>query len=296
MSKLWPWLVMCFLGLGWGVTFPLTKIAVSAGFQAWGLVFWQVVFSSVILGALLLIKRKAFSLGWPQWRIAIFIAFAGTVFPNSASYRAAVELPAGMMAIIISTVAMFSYPIAMMMRVDRLEPRRLVGLLMGVFAVVLLSLPDLTGPALGQVPFILLALVAPFFYGIEGNVVARYGTAGLDAIQTLFLASVFSMFLMGPVAYASGQFVMIPLVFEPAHWAILGIGVIHAVVYSTFVWILGKVGAVFASQVSYLVTIFGVIMSAWVLGEDYPSTLWLALLAIFIGMALVQPRAADQVT
>ena len=292
MLKLWPWLAMTAMGMGWGMTFPLTKIAVDAGYQPWGLVFWQVVFSSTILGLIVLMKRQKFRIGGAQLRIAVFIAFSGTIFPNTASYRAAAELPAGMMAILIATVAMFSYPIAILMGVDRLELRRLVGLFSGILAVVLLSWPDLTGPTLGQAPFILLALVAPFFYAIEGNVVARYGTAGLDPVQTLFLASCIGMFLMGPMAIISGQFVSLSIPFSTAHWSILAIGVIHALVYSSYVWILGKVGSVFASQVSYLVTIFGVIFSSLVLSEAYPNTLWLALIVIFVGMALVQPRAA----
>ena len=35
-----------------------------------------------------------------------------------------------------------------------------------------------------------VALVAPAFYAVEGNFVARYGTAGLDAVQVLLGASV----------------------------------------------------------------------------------------------------------
>ena len=33
--------------------------------------------------------------------------------------------------------------------------------------------------------FVPLALVAPFFYGLEGNVVAKWGTAGLDPAEVL---------------------------------------------------------------------------------------------------------------
>jgi len=43
-------------------------------------------------------------------------------------------------------------------------------------------LPGATG-----IGFVFLGLVASFFYGFEGNYVAKYGTQGLDPVETLFL-------------------------------------------------------------------------------------------------------------
>ncbi|MEL7089895.1 MAG: EamA/RhaT family transporter, partial [Planctomycetota bacterium] len=34
-------LVLLALGAGWGLTMPLTKIAVSEGYKHFGLLFWQ---------------------------------------------------------------------------------------------------------------------------------------------------------------------------------------------------------------------------------------------------------------
>ncbi len=52
----------------------------------------------------------------------------------------------------------------------------------------------------------------------------------------------------------------------------------------------GRAGAVFAAQVSYLVTAFGVGRAMAILGERFSATVWLAMLMMFAGLFLVQPR------
>lgn len=34
-------LCLLIMGIGWGATIPLTKVAVSEGYQEFGLIFWQ---------------------------------------------------------------------------------------------------------------------------------------------------------------------------------------------------------------------------------------------------------------
>jgi drug/metabolite transporter (DMT)-like permease len=70
---------------------------------------------------------------------------------------------------------------------------------------------------------------------------------------------------------------------------------VHAGVYAGYVWMVGRAGAVFAAQVSYLVTAFGVIWAMAILGERFSGTVWLAMLMMFAGLFLVQPRPAAPV-
>ncbi len=78
-----------------------------------------------------------------------------------------------------------------------------------------------------------------------------------------------------------------------AQVALIAASVVHVLVYATYVWLVGRAGAVFTAQVSYLVTGFGLLWAWLLLGEAYAATLWLALGAMFVGMYLVQPRPRD---
>ncbi len=296
MKAVWPWIVLLLLGAGWGVTFPLTKVAVSTGYGHYGLVFWQLALGAVFLGGICALRGQPIHLGRREIAMGIVIAIIGTIFPNTASYQAAVELPAGVMAILVATVSIFAYPVAMMLGVDRFDLRRLFGLTLGLGAVVVLSWPQLmegdTVLGGGSLGFILLGLVAPLFYAFEGNIVGKYGTFRMDAIQTLFVASCIGTLLMIPVVVISGHYIVPQWPVPKEQWAMFGVAIVHATVYSGYVWFVGRVGAVFAAQVAYAVTLFGVFASAWFLAEAYPSTMWAALGLMIAGMALVQPRKA----
>ncbi len=102
---------------------------------------------------------------------------------------------------------MFAFPIALLLATDRFSWVRLGGLICGLVGVVLLVGPEASLPERWMVAFIPLALIAPVFYGLEGNVVARWGTAGLDPIQVLCGASVVGAVIALPLALASGQFI-----------------------------------------------------------------------------------------
>ena len=167
--------ILAVLGAGWGSTQPLAKIAVSEGYQPLGLVFWQLVIGAVLLGAYTHLRGKTLPLGPAQIRLYVIIALIGTVLPNSASYAAAARLPAGLISILLSLVPMFAFPIALLMGVDRFTLPRLLGLLCGLAGVLLIVGPEASLPERAMVAFVPLALIAPAFYGLEGNVVAKWG-------------------------------------------------------------------------------------------------------------------------
>jgi drug/metabolite transporter (DMT)-like permease len=64
-------------------------------------------------------------------------------------------------------------------------------------------------------------------------------------------------------------------------------------VYTGYVWLVSQAGAVFASQVAYVVTGMGVIWSMLLLTERYSGWVWASLLLILVGMFMVQPRRKD---
>lgn len=282
---------LIFMGLGWGATVPLGKIAVSEGYRHFGLIFWQMVIAVVVLGVMVRLRGSIVKWGPRQMFVYCVIALIGTILPNSASYTAAIYLPAAILGIIIATVPMFSFPIAIAIGNDQFHPLRVLGLLFGLAGVLFLLLPTAVLPDRALLWFIPLALVAPFFYGIEGNFVAKFGTAGMGPIATLFGASVVGSVLSFPLAVLSGQWIspLEPLGLPAA--ALVVSSLLHAAVYSTYVWLVGRTGAVFASQVSYLVTLFAVGWSWLLLDEALNFWFLLSLGAMFVGLALVSPKS-----
>jgi drug/metabolite transporter (DMT)-like permease len=281
---------LLFLGASWGLTIPLTKLAVSTGHPPMGLIFWQALIGACVLGLLRLATGKPVSLRLPYWRTFLMIACLGKVLPNSFSFLAAAQLPAGIMGIVISLVPVFAFPVALVLGNDRFSWARLAGIMAGLCGVLLLAGPQ-SLPEAGMALWLPVALIAPFCYAMEGNLVAKLGTQGMGPGHTLFGASVAAMLISLPLALGSGQFIdPRGLDFGLAEWALAVSASVNVLVYSGYVWLVGRSGAVFASQIAYVVTGSGVVWAMVLLGESYSAFVWLALVLILGGVFLVQPR------
>lgn len=293
MSKLWLWGCLMLLGAGWGLATPLTKIAVTAGYRPFGLIFWQLMIAASLLGLLRIKQGRGFALPRADLWFCGAIALIGTIIPNTASYGAAAHLPAGVMAVILAFVPIFAFPLALFMRLETVSWLRGLGLVAGGAGVVLLVQPEAVAWAPGALWWVPIALLAPFFYGLEGNVVAKWGPVSLSATDVLFYASLIGVIFAAPLAIFTGQFISPFTTWGAAEGAIVLGGLIHVVVYSGYVWLVRAAGSVFAAQVAYLVTAFGVGWSMLLLNESYGGFFWGALVIILSAVLLVRPKDAQ---
>jgi len=283
---------LLLLGCGWGLTQPLIKITVTAGYQPLGLIFWQVLIGAIVLGLIRWRQLRRAPINRRTLALWLMVAIIGSVLPSTTSYRAAFHLPSGIMSIVIATIPMMAFPIALALGNDRFSWRRMAGLSLGLIGVGFIALPEASLPERAMIAFLPLALIAPFCYACEGNIVAKWGTAGLDPFAVLFGASVIGTLIALPLAIASDQFFIPQVPFILADATMVLSGVIHVLVYSGYVWLIGRAGAVFAGQVSYIVTGSGVLWAMLLLGESYSLWVWAALGCMAIGLSLVQPRLA----
>ena len=217
----------------------------------------------------------------------------GAILPGYFSYLTAAELPAGVRSIIIAIVPMFVLPIALALGFERPDARRAAGVALGAAAIAAISLPGGgAGPAFG-VGVVLLALIAPISYAVEANFLAWRGAERAAPVPAA--ARGLAGRHRADLAAGGGR---------PARPSISAgpggrrtgrssrSGVLNALAYSGYVWLVGRAGSVFASQIAYLVTAFGVVWSMLLLGERYSGWLWLAFALMLAGVALVQPRTA----
>lgn len=282
--------VLILMGMSWGATIPLTKIAVSTGHQPLGLIVWQFLVSIIILGGFVLIRRTRLFMDRQTLLFYAVVALIGTIVPNSASYFAAAQLPAGVMAIIIASVPMFALIIALLMQLERLSMIRIIGVVLGILAIILLVGPDTSLPEPGKAVFVLIALIAPFSYGLEGNYVETQISKNYDPVAVIFCSSILGFFIVIPMAIATGSWVDITAQWGMAEIALIASASIHAFVYVAYIWMVNVSGAVFACQVAYIVTIAGVFYSALFLHESYSGWVWASLVLMICGLVLVQPR------
>jgi drug/metabolite transporter (DMT)-like permease len=290
LTRLWPFVVLAVLGAAWGATQPLAKVAVSEGYRPVGILFWQALIGALVLGAVTWARGRRLPLTRRHVRLYLIIALIGTVVPGIASYSAAVHLPSGVLSILLSSVPMLAFPIALFLGLERFRAIRLTGLSLGLMGVALLVLPETGLPPGVPALWVGIALISSFCYACEGNYVAFWGTEGLGPVEVLAGASALAAVLTLPMALAAGQFIDPRGPWEAPDRAILASALLHAFAYSGYVWLVRQAGSVFAVQVSYPVTLFGVVWAILFLGEGYSAWFWTAAAVLMAGVVLVQPR------
>lgn len=291
-TKEQAWLTAVLIGLGalWGLSQPLVKIAVAGQYEPLGMVFIQMLVATIVLGIVQFRRLGKLPIKPSSVGIWLMIAFVGTIIPNTSSYQALKTIPAGIYSVLIATIPMMSFPIALAMRNETYSSRRLLGLAAGCAGVLCIVIPDASLPERAMLAAIPLAMVAPFCYALEGNLVAKFGTAGMDAIQVMFGASAIGAAITLPMAISAGQLTIPATPLNQSDVALIFASVIHSFVYVVYVWMVGRAGPLFAAQVSYWVTGFGVLWAMLLLGERYAGWVWFAMGLMAIGLTLVQPR------
>ena len=283
-------IILALIGIGWGSTQPLGKIAASTGHPPFGLIFWQLVVCVLVLGALTLVRGKSLPLHRQALEFYVVVAFLGTLIPNYTFYVSVARLPSGIMSIIIATIPLMAFPIAMALGLDRFSLRRMIGILLGLSGVLLIVLPQTSLPDRAMVAFLPIAMIGPFFYALENTYVAARGTQGMDAIQAMFGASIAGLVFCAPVMLAMGHWFPMPLKPGLAEWALIGSSALHALLYASFVWLAARAGSVFASQSAYFTTASGIVWAMVLLGERFSPWVWAAAAVMLCGLALVAPR------
>lgn len=278
------------IGAAWGLTTPLIKTATQAGHGALGIALWQAMLNILVLGGILALsgRLRRLPLDAPSLRLYLVFGVLGMALPQWASFTGTTHLPAGVMSIVISLVPVFALPLALVLRSERFSARRLTGVLLGALAIVLLAAPggSLAGSAMGY--WVLVGALAPFFYAIEGAYVAASPARAADPLQVLWAGSVVAFCVLVPLVTAFGG-----LHLPAPGWAegaIVLAGLLSMGAFAGYIALLRRAGAVFGAQVAYTVTGSGVLWAMLLLGERYSLWVWAALVAMFVGLWLVQPR------
>ena len=282
-------LILLIVGVSWGLTAPLSKIAVSTGHHYLGLLIWQIIIMILSLGLIQIFRKKKLPLNLNCFWRYVVVALLGTILPNSIMYKAYFHLQSGIMSILVSIVPMIAFLLVLVLQMEKFEIRRFLGVLFGIFAIILIVFPKLDLGYLGEVGWILLALLSPLCYAIEGVWINKIGIAKLDPIEVILGASILGFFILMPIVALNGYWITPYRVWGPAEFAITASSLIHSLIYISYIWLIGKAGVIFASQVSYIYTASGIGFSIILLGEGYSLFVWAAVILMLMGLMMVRP-------
>ena len=283
------WAVLAAVGLAWGASQLLAKLATATGHAALGLAFWEVVIGVLCFSAALRLRGERLPLDRRHLLFYLACGLAGTALPNALSYTSIRHLPVGVQSMVLSTVPMTTLLLALALGAERFAPARLAGLGLGLAAMLMIALPEASLPEPGQAAWLLLPVVVSLSYAVENMVIDRAKPPGTSALQVMCGLSWGGLALVGPAMLATGGWVA-PWPLGGPELALIGTALLHVLAYFGFVWLIGHAGPVFAAQVGYVVTASAILWGMALLGERHSPWVWAALALLFAGLALVRPR------
>lgn len=290
MKSFLPWLTLGYMGIVWGLAFSLVKIAVELGGTPIGLTFWTCLITGLLLLGFSILRGQKLNIKLKDLRIILLLTFLGAMLPNIFFYYAAAHVSAGILSITITVVPIATYALSFLLKLETISARRITGVFFGVGAILVLVLPENSLPNKNEIIWIIVACLSSISYALENVTLAIRGIDGIGPVKLSCGINLLAALILGVFSYFTNNFMPVPLPATILTWTILGISLIGATAYTLFVLTVANSGPLFASQVAFLVTISGVLWGMLIFGEEHSSWVWLSLVLMLIGMALVSPK------
>ena len=277
-----------------GATFSVSKLAMMAGVHPFGYTLWQVGGAGLVVWLLSLWRGHSIPLNGPHIRFYAVCGVVGIALPSVVMFTTIVHLPAGILAIVMATIPIFTYALTLILRMEAFRWIRVAGIMTGFLGAMLILLPKASLPSPDMTFWAVLAFLVPLFYAIGSTYTGRHRPPQTRAPSlTVGMLAAATMVIL-PVALVRGDTYLPRFPMGQAEFAIMAQIAISSVGYMLFFEIIRLAGPVFFSQVGYFVTIAGVSWGAWIFGESHTGWVWAAALLILVGLTLVNIRPPAQ--
>ena len=179
-------LLLITLGFIWGSGYTLAKYAMTHDVPALGYAFWQSAGPAFLLTIPAFLKRKTTLFQPVYWPCFLVCGLLGIAIPNTNMYFMASHIPAGIVAVLVNTVPLIVYPIALISGQERFDMWRMLAILLGTVGIILI----LTPKAEGLLSYwALLTLISPLAFALCALYISAYQPKSLDALNAARLSS-----------------------------------------------------------------------------------------------------------
>ena len=285
------WAILLVAGGSWGATYSLAKIAAESGAHPLGIALWQGVVGAAILTITETARRRRLPLDRRHLRFYLLCGLLGTAIPSTLYYYAAPHLPAGVLAITLGLTPLITFVGAVALRVDQYAMRRLLGVALGVAAVLMIALPETSLPERAAAIWVVAALAAALSYATENLLIAKIRPPRTESLTLLLGMMLVVTIALLPVVLATGSFTPLAWPWGAVEWAIVGMAAINVFSYWLFIYLVTATGPIFATQMAYVVMVSGVLWGMLIFGESHSAWIWGALTVMLVGLALVGQKS-----
>jgi len=262
----WPTVLLFILGTMWGLHFSIIKIASESGLTHSGIASFITIGMAIAMILICLFRRKLPVVNRVTIVYYVVCALIGYLIPFFISINVAKHLPAGILAVVISTVPIWTILITWVGKFDIVLKRHIWGISLGFLAASILLLPGASLENTQQALWILPAFGIPISYSIYHIYVGRKWPEGSDSFQVAGGVEVASALIVLPIYIGTGDYITL------ADWS-AGAWIIPMMICFSLVGVflyfeINRIaGAVFVSQANFVTVIAGIV-AGWIIFDE----------------------------
>ena len=293
--QLIAWISMVYLGLTFGLSFSIVKIILIEIESPIVILFWQSCFSSFLLFAYSFFSLSSLKDIVNNLGAMILLACFGVIIPNFILYLSAANLSAGTISILLALIPFCAYIIALILRIERIDLMRLFGVILGFIAISFLVFPGHTSNKTYLNFWIMIGLLVPILIGSVNISLASERFKKLKPLHIAFGMNLLSTILLGLMLPSNVNF-WFSIHSSKLFFLIFLLSFIGSIGFIIFIKLVKNHGPVFASQVNYLITLFGIMWGYIIFSEVHSMRFWVSLFLIIGGLFLVRPIKVNENT
>ena len=285
------WLTLIGLAVIWGSAFFCIHVAVHA-IPPLTYVWLRVTIAAAALWAYLAWRRQPAGLPRTVWGSMFLLALLNNVIPFILFGWGQTHIASGLASILNATTPIWGVIVAHVFTSDeRMNPRKIAGVLLGFGGVALMIGPDLLGSIGNNVLAQLACVTAALLYALAGVWARRFKRQGVSPLSVTTGQLTASAIVMLPVTFLFDR--PWEQTFPPL--SALGAVLVLAVICSAYAYILyfkliDSAGATNALLVTLLVPPVAIVMGALILGEAIEPRDFAGLGFIALGLAAIDGR------
>lgn len=282
------------VGLVWGLTPALSRMASGLGSNPLGLAIWVNGLAAIFCLGVAAYRRKLPRLKPSEFMFYIYWAIIAGILQRMTTFVVTEHVEAAMLSLIVTLQGFMVFGFAAVTRMEQATPRRLLGLMVGLIGVTLVLFTRFDVSNGAQNAWLLFAMALPLLFAIEALVLAGKRPEHIDIFASVGLMMALSTAMLAPWAYFSGDLMPLGPQIGKLEILVLLMGIVGASSLLLAFHLIATAGAVFYSQSAYAMTIAGVIWGMLLLNEELSPLAWIAFAIIILGTYLVEPKASDE--
>lgn len=288
--------LLILLGIIWGSGYTIAKFVMQTGVPPLAYSFWQSLGPALFLSGLHLTNSKPKRQLKPHHGLYFLLCgLVGIAIPNSTMYFTAKHLPAGMVAVIVNTVPILTYPLALLAKEERFVSKRMAAVVLGFIGIFLIINHNSRNLLIGINPWAALTLLSPLCFACCSVYIAKYQPKNLSSLTSSAGMLIASALLLSPMIILSGQFYPLTPPFDSTKLLILLEIALSSLGYVLFFYLVRLAGPVFYSLVGGIVAITGLAWGYFIFDEQLSLMHYIAVSLILYAIISLTPKPQTKV-